>query len=85
MDLGLKRVLLVVLSLGGGVAGTFGILGLLDAAYGAGIYAGGVFDRYGASYFVLTAVPLALFCLVWLDYFLGTGVLSSGGVETQEE
>jgi len=75
MGLVLKRVLLVVLSIGGGVGATFGVLALLDAVYNAGIYATGVFDRYGTSYFVLTAIPLALFFLVWLDYFLGTGLL----------
>jgi len=83
MDLGLKRVLLVVLSIGGGIGATFGVLALLDAAYGAGIYATGVFDRYGSTYFVLTAIPLALFFLVWLDYFLGTGLLPDKGMEDE--
>jgi len=83
MDLILKRVLLVVLSIGGGIAATFGVLALLDAVYNAGIYATGVFDRYGTTYFVLTAIPLALFFLVWLDYFLGTGLLPDKSLESE--
>jgi hypothetical protein len=74
MDLGLKRVLLVLLSLGGGVAGVFGILGLLNLAYGAGV----TLERYGAAYAILTGIPLAVLVGIWLDYFLGTGILPEG-------
>lgn len=74
MDLGLKRVLLVILSLVGGVGGVFGIFALLNLAYNARVS----FERYGATYFILTAVPLALLIGVWLDYFMGTGLLPSG-------
>jgi hypothetical protein len=77
MDLGLKRVLLVILSLAGGVGGVFGIFALLNLAYNARVS----FERYGATYFILTAVPLALLIGVWLDYFMGTGLLPSGSRE----
>ncbi len=71
MDLGLKRVLLVVLSLAGGVAGVFLVLGFLNLAYGANVN----LERYGMTFAVLTAVPVALLVAVWLDYFMGTGIL----------
>jgi len=71
MDLGLKRVLLVVLSIAGGVAGVFLVLGFLNLAYGANVN----LERYGMTFAVLTAVPLALLVAVWLDYFMGTGIL----------
>ena len=71
MDLGLKRVLLVVLSLAGGVIGMFGVIGLLNLAYNAGV----TLERFGTAYAILTALPLALLVAVWLDYFMGTGLL----------
>lgn len=71
MDLGLKRVLLVVLSIAGGVAGVFLVLGFLNIAYGANV----TLERYGMTFAVLTAVPVALLVAVWLDYFMGTGIL----------
>ncbi|HLV44486.1 MAG TPA: hypothetical protein VKY39_05985 [Aggregatilineales bacterium] len=71
MDLGLKRVLLVVLSIAGGVAGVFLVLGFLNLAYGANVN----LERYGMTFAVLTAVPVALLVAVWLDYFMGTGIL----------
>lgn len=74
MDIGLKRVLLVILSLAGGVAGVFGIFALLNLAYNARV----TFERYGTTYFILTALPLALLIGVWLDYFMGTGILPEG-------
>ncbi len=74
MDIGLKRVLLVVLSLGGGVAGVFAVLGLLNVAYGAGV----TLERYTATFAILTGLPLTLLVAVWLDYFMGTGILKEG-------
>jgi hypothetical protein len=71
MDLGLKRVLLVIMSLGGGVAGLFAVLATLNLLYGEGV----TLESYGTTFAVLTTVPLALLCGVWLDYFMGTGVL----------
>jgi hypothetical protein len=71
MDLGLKRVLLVALSLAGGVLGVFGVIGLLNLAYDANV----TLARYGTAYAVLTGLPIALLVAVWLDYFMGTGLL----------
>lgn len=71
MDLGLKRALLVVLSIVGGVVGVFLVLGFLNLAYGANVN----LARYGTVFAVLTALPLALLVGVWLDYFMGTGIL----------
>ena len=64
-------MLLVVLSSAGGVAGVFLVLGFLNLAYGANVN----LERYGMTFAVLTAVPVALLVAVWLDYFLGTGFL----------
>lgn len=74
MGLGLKRILLVILSLIGGVVGVFFVLLLLNITYDAGV----TLERYGLSYAVLTGVPLALLIGVWLDYFMGTHLLDSG-------
>jgi hypothetical protein len=71
MDLGLKRVLLVILSLGGGVAGLFAVLTTLNLLYGVGV----TLESYGVTFAVMTAIPLALLAGVWLDYFMGTGLL----------
>jgi hypothetical protein len=77
MSVGLKRILLVILSVAGGVAGVFGIFALLNVAYHAGVD----LQRYGTTYAILTGVPLALLVGVWLDYFLGTGILPDPGDE----
>lgn len=71
MGVGLKRVLLIILSLVGGVAGVFLVLGILNVAYGANVD----LERYGMTFAILTAVPIALFIGVWLDYFMGTQIL----------
>jgi hypothetical protein len=81
MDMGLRRVLLVVLSLAGGVAGVFAVIGLLNVAYGAGV----TLERYTATYAILTGLPLALLVGVWLDYFLGTGILREGPQNEPDE
>jgi hypothetical protein len=70
----MKRILLVILSLIGGVAGVFFVLLLLNVTYDAGV----TLERYGMSYAILTAVPLALLIGVWLDYFMGTHLLGNG-------
>ncbi len=71
MSVGLKRVLLIIFSLIGGVAGVFLVLGILNVAYGANV----TLERYGTTFAILTAVPLALFVAIWLDYFMGTNIL----------
>ncbi len=77
MDMGFKRILLVVLSIAGGVAGLFLTMLLLNFAYGAGV----TLESYGTAYSVLTALPIALLVGVWLDYFMGTGVLRTDEAE----
>lgn len=71
MALWFKRFLLVVLSIGAGIAGLLLIWAILNGVYQAGI----TLERYGVSYAIFTAVPIALFCAIWLDYFLDTGLL----------
>jgi|YNPNPStandDraft_1061719.scaffolds.fasta_scaffold25311_2 membrane protease YdiL (CAAX protease family) len=71
MDLGTKRLILVILSLAGGIGGLFLIFAVLNAVYHANVN----LERYGYTYAVLTALPLALLVGVWLDYFLGTQLL----------
>jgi hypothetical protein len=73
MDLGMRRLILVILSIIGGIAGVFAILSLLNAAYGDV-----TIERYGVAYAVLTALPLAVLVGIWLDYFMGTKLLSDG-------
>jgi hypothetical protein len=77
MDLGLRRLILVIVSIAGGIAGVFAILALLSAAYGDV-----TIDSYGPIYAILTALPLAILIGIWLDYFLGTKLLSEGPAET---
>ncbi len=77
MDIGLKRVLLIILSLAGGIGGVFAVFGLLDLAYNAHV----TLERYGITYAILTGLPLALLVAVWLDYFMGTGILPEGPEE----
>lgn len=71
MSVGLKRVLLIIFSLIGGVAGVFLVLGILNVAYGANV----TLERYGTTFAILTAIPLAVFVGIWLDYFMGTNIL----------
>jgi len=47
------------------------VLGILNVAYGANV----TLERYGTTFAILTAVPLALFVAIWLDYFMGTNIL----------
>jgi H+/Cl- antiporter ClcA len=71
MSLGLRRVLVLVLAVIGGVAGVYVIFALLNAVYNARVD----FERYGATYFVLTALPLGLLVGLWMDYFLRAGII----------
>ena len=77
MDLGLRRLILVILSIVGGIAGVFAILALLDQAYG-----NVSIETYGTTYAILTALPLAVFIGIWLDYFMGTKLLADGPAQT---
>ncbi len=76
MDIGIRRLILVVVSVGGGIGLTFGMLAGLDALYG-----NVDLEHYGTIYFVLTALPLAVLVGIWLDYFLKTRLLSAGPEE----
>ncbi len=73
MGIGLRRLLLVILSIAGGIGLTFAILAGLNAAYGDVDI-----QRYGSIYAILTAVPLAVLVGIWLDYFMKTNLLSEG-------
>lgn len=71
MTLGLRRLLLVVLSILGGIGLTFAMLWMLDVAYVTPIN----LESYGMEYFVLSVLPLALLVGLWLDYFMRTGLI----------
>lgn len=78
MDIGVRRVLLVVLSVGFGIAALFGVFGFLNLVYGAGTIG---FHNYDPVFVIFTVLPMAVFAGVWLDYFLKTGVLPEGPVD----
>lgn len=71
MDIGVKRLILIVLSVAGGIGLTFFLLWIINVAYNANATPA----TYGTIYMVLTAIPFALLVAVWLDYFLGTNIL----------
>jgi hypothetical protein len=77
MSLSLRRFLLIVLSLVFGIATLFGIFGLLNTAYNAGLD----LQEYGVVYSIFTVLPMAIFAAIWLDYFLSTGLLPEGPEE----
>lgn len=72
MSLGLRRLLLVVLSVLGGIGLVFVMFAILNAAYPT---ADITLDRYGNEYFILSVLPLALLVGLWLDYFMRTGLI----------
>ena len=72
MTLGLRRLLLVVLSILGGIGLVFVMFWLLNAFFPT---ADITLDRYGMEYFVLSALPLALLVGLWLNYFMRTGLI----------
>ncbi len=72
MSLGLRRVLVLVLAIIGGVAGVFAIFALLNAVYPTAYVD---LERYGTVYFILTALPLGLLVGLWMDYFLRAGII----------
>jgi hypothetical protein len=76
MDLGMRRLLLVVLSIIGGIASVFLLFGLINIFLPLiGINGSVDYESYDLTYFVLTAIPMALFVGLWLDYFMRTNVL----------
>jgi hypothetical protein len=72
MNLGLRRLLLVVLSVLGGIALVFVMFAILNAAFPT---ADITLERFGNEYFALSALPLALLVGLWLDYFMRTGII----------
>lgn len=78
MSIGFRRTLLVVLSLAFGVGMLFATFGLLNVIWGPGT-AG--FHNYDVVFVLFTIVPMAALAFIWLDYFLGTGILPEGPVE----
>ena len=79
MDLGLRRVLLFVLSILGGIGLVyvmfFVINAILHVVLRLPITTEITPERFDTEYFALAALPLALLVGVWLDYFLHTGIL----------
>jgi len=76
MGIGIRRLILVIVSIAAGIGLTVGLLFFLDSQYGDVN-----FERFGAEYFVLTALPLAVLVGIWLDFFLKTKLLSDGPAE----
>jgi hypothetical protein len=74
MSRNLRLVVLVFLSTAFGVAGLYGVIALLNIVFNAYV----TMERYGTVYAVTTAIPLGLLAALWLDYFLGTGILPDG-------
>lgn len=79
MSLTLRRILLVILSIVGGVGGLLLVWLILNLVYNAGV----TYQRYGPTYSFFTAAPIAIAIGVWLDYFLGTRLLGEGPKEQQ--
>lgn len=61
----MKRLILAVISIAFGVVVTIGIT----------IFIGTTPAEYGLIYFTFTALALAIFLGIWLDKFMGTGLL----------
>ncbi|MCZ7668624.1 MAG: hypothetical protein M5U34_16245 [Chloroflexi bacterium] len=61
----IKRLILALISIAFGVGATFLILFLV----------GTNFYTYGFGYFFFTSLALACFLGIWLDKFMGTGLL----------
>lgn len=60
-----KRIILAIISIGFGLAATLGITLLIGTTPA----------EYGAIYFTFTALALAIALGIWLDKFMGTGLL----------
>lgn len=82
MDIGIKRLVLVVLSIIGGIALTFALLEWIRASNKLPEL---TLEDYGYVYAVLTALPLAIFVGIWLDLFMGTKLLADGPAEGSAE
>lgn len=74
MDIGIRRVILVVVSLAAGLGLTFGLLFAINVTYEA-------YTSETLAYFIFTALPLAVLVGIWLDLLLKTRLLSEGPAE----
>ena len=77
MDLGLRRLLLIVLSIIGGIVLLPVMLFLISAGTGKAV----TLESYGSdpTYIFLSVLPLALLVGLWLDYFMRTNLLPEDG------
>ncbi|MGF1505089.1 MAG: hypothetical protein GYB64_20640 [Chloroflexi bacterium] len=80
MSRGFRIILLVVLSIGAGIGGLYATLGGLNLLWNAGVNP----EEYGMVFNVTTAVPVAALAFVWLDFFLGTGILPEGMLNRED-
>lgn len=78
IDIGIRRLVLVILSIVGGIALTFGLLEWVRASNQLFEL---TLEQYGYVYAILTALPLAIFVGIWLDLFMGTKLLADGPAE----
>jgi hypothetical protein len=84
MSRGFKIFMLVVLSIGFGIAGLYGTIGLLNLIWETRISFTEPFDRYPFVYGITTAIPVGLLAAVWLDKLMNIGLLPEGMVERDE-
>ncbi len=78
-SLGLRRAIVFVVSMALGLGGAhltitlgFDLLPLFSSVQTP---QGVTIAEYGIQYFLVTGVPLGIVFLIWLDYFVGTGIL----------
>ena len=79
MSLGMKRLLVWVVSMVIGFVVTVLLIGpgfdslplfsSIEDPQGVSV------QEYGYMYFLVTAVPIGLIAVIWLDYFMDTGIL----------
>ena len=74
MDLSIRRIILVVVSIAAGLGMTFGLLLGIGVTYES-------YTSESPLYFVFTALPLAVLVGIWLDLLLKTRLLSDGPAE----
>ncbi|NDJ51588.1 MAG: hypothetical protein GYB68_00720 [Chloroflexi bacterium] len=85
MNLTIRRILLVLISIALGIGSVFVLVAVMNAIWGAGAGNAPItLETYTTTYTVLTAAPMALFFAVWLDAFLSTGFLPERGQHDEE-
>lgn len=77
--LNLKRLLVVVISMALGFLTAWLIIGvgfdMLPLISSIQNPAGVSIQEYGIQYFLVTAVPIGIIFMIWLDLFMETGIL----------